>query len=120
MSGYRKRLGAWGEELAARLLLQKGYEIVARNYRVREGELDIVARERDCTVFVEVKTRASAAFGCGREALTPAKIAALTRAAERFIQEKGIAGTPMRFDVIEVDASCKGEPRFTHLKNAIF
>ena len=69
----RAELGRWGEDLAARELKRRNYRILDRNVRVGRGELDIVATDRDATVFVEVKTRRDKAFGGARSALTPTK-----------------------------------------------
>ena len=75
--GNSKLKGAWGEETAAEYLRKKGYTIVGLNYRVRGGEIDVIARNRRELVFAEVKTRASARFAEAREAVTPAKYSVL-------------------------------------------
>src|SRR5947209_7314149 len=67
------RIGRRGEEAAAEQLKAAGYRILARNYRCPSGEIDLVAEERGVLVFVEVKTRSSAAYGSPRDAVTPAK-----------------------------------------------
>ncbi|MGI8554594.1 MAG: YraN family protein [Dehalococcoidia bacterium] len=69
----RRTLGAAGERLAALYLEQRGYQIIARNVRLRGGELDIVARDGDCLVFVEVRLRHAASSGVALESITPAK-----------------------------------------------
>ena len=70
MTAARKALGAFGEDKAAAWYERNGYRVVARNWRCRDGELDIVARRGSTVVFCEVKTRASAAFGVPAEAVT--------------------------------------------------
>lgn len=80
----KKRLGARGEELAARHLESRGYTILARNHRSRLGEIDLVARDAKTLVFVEVKTRSSDAAGLPLEAITPEKARRLRRLALAF------------------------------------
>ena len=72
-TNHRQKLGQWGEKVAAHHLEAKGYEIVARNWRCREGEIDLVARAGAEYVFVEVKTRRGRSQGLPEEALTPRK-----------------------------------------------
>ena len=97
----KKERGARGEEAAAQHLAQNGYAILARNYRVRWGEIDIVAEKDGMLCFVEVKTRASDRFGEPREAVGHRKRQHLRLAAESYLAEHPWEG-PMRFDVIEV------------------
>lgn len=75
----KDELGRWGEKLAAEHLAARGYEVVDRNWRCTQGEIDVVARHQDMLVIVEVKTRSSIAFGHPFEAVTPAKLARLHR-----------------------------------------
>jgi len=91
--------GGQAEERACRYLKDLGYEIVARNWRCRFGEIDIVARDRDVLVFVEVKARASGRFGGPEAAVDPVKQGRLVSAARMFIQQTG-AQLPARFDVV--------------------
>jgi putative endonuclease len=96
-------LGRFGEEVAAVHLAQAGLTIVARNWRCSEGELDVVARDGATIVFVEVKTRSSAAFGDPSEAVTYAKAARIHRLAARWLtehDERGVA--ELRFDIVSV------------------
>lgn len=91
--------GKRAEQQAARYLKRLGYRILKRNHRTRRGELDLVARDGDCLVFVEVKARNSGAFGPPEEALTPTKQRRLWRAAQEYLQAHPWAG-PVRFDVV--------------------
>lgn len=93
--------GNRGEQIASNFLEDSGYQILARNYTVRAGELDIVAQAGETIVFVEVKTRRS---GIERpaQAVTPAKIGKLSRAALRYLSERGWLERDIRFDVIEI------------------
>ena len=84
-SGHRQRLGARGEQLAADWYTAQGYQVVARNWRCREGELDLVVARDGELVFCEVKTRSSDRFGTPAEAVTPAKQRRLRVLAARFL-----------------------------------
>jgi putative endonuclease len=102
----RRALGRAGEELAVAWYEAHGFEIMARNWRCREGELDVVARRGRLYVFCEVKTRSSEAFGTPAEAVGPAKRARLRRlGALWFARQPGAHGPatgrggPVRFDV---------------------
>jgi putative endonuclease len=106
--GQRLRLGARGEQLAAEWYAARGCRIVARNWRCREGEIDLVVwSRRGELVFCEVKTRSSARFGAPAEAVTPAKQRRLRVLAARFLAAHGseLAGRRgVRFDVAAVTA----------------
>ena len=107
-TGYRQRLGARGEQAVADWYVARGYRVVARNWRCREGEIDLVlwSRRRDL-VFCEVKTRSSARFGVPAEAVTPAKQQRLRILATRFLaaHEAELTGRRgVRFDVASVTA----------------
>lgn len=95
-------IGADAEAAAERHLARHGLEIVARNYRTRLGELDLVAREGEVLVFVEVRCRADARHGTPLESITPAKRRRIVAAARRFLQQLG-REPRCRFDVVAVD-----------------
>lgn len=84
---HRQYLGRWGERLAAAHLEGHGLQVVARNYRTRAGELDLVARQGEVTVFVEVKARSSDAYGLPEEAVTARKRQHLLEAIQSFLEE---------------------------------
>lgn len=86
MNRGNNRLGQWGEGHARRHLEAKGYGIVATNFRCRSGEIDIVARQAESLVFVEVKTRRGKAFGGAEESISPARAERLAEVAEEFLQ----------------------------------
>ena len=103
-------IGARGEEAAADDYRRRGYRIVARNWRCRLGELDLVAERRGVLVFCEVKSRhGGAAFGGGYEAVTWRKRAKLRSLAEAFLQANGSRAQVIRFDVASV-AFVRGRP----------
>src|SRR5580693_1745621 len=91
-------LGKTGEDLACRELERRGYAIVARRYRRRAGELDIVARDGSTLVFVEVKARSGRAFGAGAEAVTLLKRRRIARVAMEYMTRNHLADCPCRFD----------------------
>ena len=105
----RRMLGTLGEDAVARWYTARGYEVVDRNWRVREGELDLVLRLGHTTVFCEVKTRRGDAFGTPFDAVTRAKQQRLRTLALRWLAEHGPRG-PMRFDVAAVRVPGDGPP----------
>ena len=97
--------GKLGERIAKKKLLQLGYNILETNYRVKEGEIDIVSMDGDVLVFVEVKARSSKGFGSAEEAIDLKKIERLSEAALSYITEKSLYEMTIRFDVVAVDMS---------------
>ena len=115
------RTGEWGEELAARHLEKKGYEILERRARPsRRGELDIVATDNATVVFVEVKTRATEHYGAPASAVDRGKRHALNRAAIHWLRNANWPKLARRFDVVEVVGSpgSKTKPVIRHIENA--
>ncbi|MGH9228075.1 MAG: YraN family protein [Acidimicrobiales bacterium] len=106
---YRQRLGARGEDRAADWYRAAGYDVIARNWRCADGELDLVVAVPGELVFCEVKTRASDRFGVPAEAVTAAKQRRLRALAARFLAEYpplgGSAARSIRFDVVAVTGS---------------
>jgi len=112
-------VGRFGEQLAATYLGEAGLTILERNWRCSDGELDIVARDGDVLVFVEVKTRSSAMFGDPAEAVNPTKANRLRRLALRWLAEHRDADAycpQLRFDVVSVLRLAPGGPSVRHLK----
>lgn len=97
-------LGATGERIATKMLRADGFEILARNWRCREGEIDIVARDPHdgAIAFVEVKTRSSARYGHPAEAVDPVKLERLRRLAGRWLSEHTAHADQVRIDVVAV------------------
>ena len=95
--------GARFEERAADFLKCRGYDVLERNFRTKLGEIDIVARDRDTIVFVEVRSRSSASFGRAAETVGPLKRRRLVRTALAYAQARRL-DCPLRFDVIAVEA----------------
>jgi putative endonuclease len=116
-------VGRFGEQVAADHLQAAGLVILDRNWRCREGELDIVARDGTELVVVEVKTRSSLAFGEPAEAVGRAKIARLRRLAGRWIEQARESGSTLtwhsvRFDVVSVIRDRNGPPEVTVVRGA--
>jgi putative endonuclease len=113
-------LGAWGEETAARFLTGKGYRIVDRNWHAPEGELDLVARQAQTLVFVEVKARRGHEFGLPEESVTPAKQRKLRKTAWAYLQSHDLSEVDWRIDVVAIDQGRDGGvARLEHYVNAI-
>ena len=117
MSTARKRLGDLGEKAAEKLLAANGYRIVARNHRCPRGEVDLVAEQGDLLVFVEVRTRATSAFGAPEETVGDRKQQRLVRAARDFLARWRGPPRGARFDVVAVVDHPAG-PRLTHFPGA--
>jgi len=98
----RKTLGNRGEKIAVNFLRRRGYQIIERNYRSFLGEIDIVAKEGENIVFVEVKTRSSTDFGLPEEALSYDKRCRLTRLALNYLTHHKIKNVNSRFDVVSI------------------
>jgi putative endonuclease len=99
---YKQRLGAVGEERATAWYLARGYSVVARNWRCRDGELDLVVTGHGLVVFCEVKTRTSERYGLPAEAVTATKQQRLRVLAARFLRDNPQPATALRFDVASV------------------
>ena len=114
-----KLLGDRGERAAARYLRRQGFEILARQQAGRLGEIDLIARDGDTIVFVEVKTRTSAVAGDPVEAVTPAKQQQMTRVALAWLKQRGLLECRARFDVVAlIWAEGASQPEITHYRHA--
>ena len=117
MSKQNLYLGKSGEELAVDLLRENGYKIIARNYKTRLGEIDIVAHEKDTVCFIEVKTRRSDRFGFPQDAILKTKQRQISKAALGFLKDNNMLGKNARFDVVCVLLS-QDTPKLDLIKNA--
>lgn len=107
----RNLLGPAGEEAAARALRRRGYRIVERNYRCSWGEIDLVARDGEILVFVEVKCKRSGGFLAPTFSVTARKQRTLARAAWDYLLRRNLSAVPCRFDVVSVLWPRGGKPR---------
>jgi putative endonuclease len=114
----RQALGRWGEDVAVRHLEAVGMHVLARNWRCREGEIDVIARHGQVLVFVEVKTRSTHLYGEPSEAVSLQKARRLHVLAARWLAESRPRGSwDLRFDVVSV-VRAVGEPEVEHLTGA--
>ena len=110
-----KDIGNLGEDLAVKFLLEKGYELLERNFFKPFGEIDIIAKDKDYLVFIEVKARKNVNFGFPREFVNKNKIKKIQDVAQMYMLEKNLFGIKIRFDVIEIIFD---EHKSTHIENA--
>lgn len=108
-------LGRYGEDLAASFLERLGYRIIERNWRSLSGEIDIVAKDGDCLVFAEVKTRSKTGFGHPFEAITRPKLARMRLLVGQWCQANNLGVTPVRLDAVSV-LIVNGRITIEHLK----
>lgn len=108
MFGNKKEIGILGEKLACKYLRERGYEIIDQNYRTRGGEIDIVAKERDMLVFVEVKTRTNRLFGFPEEAIDIRKQHKLALTAENYLAVHCLSEANYRIDSVGIELDENG------------
>ena len=119
MGRAKIELGERGEKLAVDFLRKKGYHIVTVNFRCRLGEIDLIAREGNTTVFVEVKTRGSLEFGMPEESVTSGKQKQILKAALFYLKGKSLLDVNCRFDVVSIVVENNGKvKRLSLIKNA--
>ena len=112
-----KDIGKLVEDMAVKFLLEKGYEIIERNFLKPFGEIDIIAKDKDkdFLVFIEVKARKNINFGFPREFVNGSKIKKIQDVAQIYMMEKNLFGAKIRFDVIEIIFD---NYKITHIENA--
>jgi len=116
---YSKALGDHGEILAEEYLMNHGFKIIAKNFRSKRwGEIDIIAKDGETIVFVEVKTRSSKRFGNPEEAISYFKVKALKRTVSYYLMQNRISDVSLRFDVISIIKS-EGGYKLKYFKNAM-
>lgn len=116
-SPRNRLIGQWGERAAAAYLAAQGFEVVALNVRTPHGEIDVVARRGEVTLFVEVKTRTSSRLGLPEESITARKQEHMVAAGTHYAAEQGI--DHWQIDVIAVEGKPGTTPVLTHFENAI-
>jgi putative endonuclease len=113
---WNRLLGDRGERAAARFLRRRGMRVLTRGYRTRYGEIDLIARDGDVLVFVEVKSRRQ---GVPAEAVTPEKQRRITLAALHFLRKHKLLDARSRFDIVAIVwPDERGEPQIEHIPNA--
>jgi putative endonuclease len=120
MMSKRQDVGARGEKLAADLLKKRGYKIIQKNFRCREGEIDIIAQKGECLVFVEVRTKKNTAFGTPEESVTLSKREKLISLANAYLQAYDKPPQSWRIDVVAVELTRDNRvSRLEHIENAV-
>ena len=114
----RGPFGRRGEDLACETLRREGYRVVERRFRTRMGELDIIARDGDTMVFVEVKARSGGSFGTPFESVTWRKRRRLCGMAAEYLRAHRLEGAPCRFDVVGVTEGGGAAPRVEIIRRA--
>jgi putative endonuclease len=107
----KRRTGLLGEQLASEALMRRGYEIIERGWRCPNGEVDIVARDGECWVFVEVKTRHGRAAGLPDEAFTRRKAERLTQLAQTYLSEHSLGMVDWRLDLVAIELDAQDSVR---------
>ena len=116
----RKTTGIIGERLAADFLTKQGYEIIETNFRCKEGEVDIIAEDEGCLVFVEVRTKTSRMYGTPEESVTARKKEHLRNTAARYLEIHPEFSAQWRIDFVAVEMTSAGKVlRLEVLKNAV-
>lgn len=116
---YKKETGKIGEEKAANFLQKNGYTILERNFVSKLGEIDIIAREDNEYIFIEVKTRSSKKYGIPVEAVNRDKIKHIINVSKFYILQNNLQNKFIRYDIIEVYIN-KNDYLINHIKNVFF
>lgn len=119
MAINKKKYGKYGEELARGYLINNGFEIIERNYTFGRGEIDIIAKEKECLVFVEVKYRKSYKFGQPEYSISKRKLEQIKKIASAYLYEKEIRDTDCRIDVVTIVNLPNKKPVINHIRNAM-
>lgn len=114
----KRKIGNLGEEIACNYLVNSGMEVIERNYHYGHGEIDIICKENETIVFVEVKYRKSFKYGDPELAITRSKQRQIRKIAEAYLYEKNIFNVPCRIDVITILHESGKEPVLNHFKDA--
>jgi putative endonuclease len=114
----KRSTGNYGEDLASKFLKEMGYEIVEQNYHYGHGEIDIVARDKEILVFVEVKYRKNLEYGPPELSITAGKQRQIRKTAEAYLYQKKIKDTECRIDVIAILHLKDTKPKINHIINA--
>lgn len=117
MTSYRNDLGRVGEQLAAQYLIQRGYTLLASNWRCKGGEIDLVVQHGSSIVFVEVRTRRAASVDAALESITPRKRERLLTAIHTYLTETGLESADWRVDIVAVAIRSNSPPLVEHLED---
>ena len=115
-AAVRQALGAYGEALAARHLVEQGMVLLDRNWRCEDGEIDLVLREGEVLVVCEVKTRSSTDYGTPHEAVTDIKVARLRRLGARWLADRSVVVRDVRIDLVGIIRPRRGPSVVDHVR----
>ncbi len=116
----KQMTGSLGERLARQYLVDRGFIILATNYRAPDGEIDIIARDQDDLVFVEVRAKRNLSFGSPEESVTPVKQQKLIATAQHYIQNHALETVSWRIDFVAIELDRKNNPtRLELIRNAV-
>lgn len=115
----KQALGAYGEQVALRHLVEQGMVLLDRNWRCSEGEVDLVLKDGPALVVCEVKTRSSLVCGSPQEAVGAVKLERLARLAERWREERGVHPPEVRVDVVAVLRGPRGAAQVEHVRGVV-
>lgn len=114
-----QKLGKLGEDIISNYIQKQGYKILERNFECSQGEIDIIAKDKDEMVFIEVKTRTDISYGEASEAVTDTKKRHLINSIKYYIYKQKLENHPIRIDVAEVYIN-KGKVKVNYIKQAIY
>src|SRR5215510_2383234 len=114
---HNQHIGKWGEDTATEYFTQRGYEIIARNARTPYGEIDLVAKQSDIIIFIEVKTRTNNKMGLPEESISLRKRHHMLAAADHYAAEHEI--DHWQIDVLSIEGKPGSTPKITYFENAI-
>lgn len=114
----RHILGRQGEDLAVEYLEKEGYRIVERNFFCRQGEIDVIAADKNYIVFIEIKSRTNIEYGFPAESVTTRKLKHLIKAIKYYLYKRNLENADIRIDVIEVYME-KGKYTINHIKQIL-
>ncbi|HMN23200.1 MAG: YraN family protein [Ignavibacteriaceae bacterium] len=115
----KRDIGKEGEDIAAKYLIEKGFNIIARNYHYStKGEIDIIANDKNQLVFIEVKSRINLEYGEPEYAINPKKIRQIKKMAELYLFDKEIEEADCRFDIVAIILGDGKNPEINHYENA--
>ena len=117
-NNYKKQFGDRGEDIAADFLSNNNFKIIERNYRYGHGEIDIIAKDGEILVFIEVKTRKNLEFGPPELAITKSKQSQIRKISEAYLIDKNITDMDCRIDVVAILMEKNLPPKITHIENA--
>ena len=118
MTRERLALGNFGEQLALKKIKRLGYKKIIRNYRCPLGEVDLIARDGDTLVFIEIKTRKGKSIGYAKEAVDARKRRQLSKAALAYMKSNDCVDAKARFDVVAINLKGNSAPQIEVVKNA--